>query len=389
MKSLVDFFERVFDIISLEIIVKFYYYKYILIFKKQNLGILNISKFESILNPKDKLRIELLKSIKDVKNCTISTLGSHCSLQVLKGAKDEGFKTLLLCEKKREKLYKRFKFIDEIILLNEFKDFQDNEVQQELLDKNTIIIPHGTLISNLDIQKIEDIKLPIFGNKYILKWESDRILKQKLIDKSGLSVPKEIKNKDEIKNLSIVKLHGAAGGKGYFLAWDKKSYEDGFKKLKNQKIIESESELYIQEYIFGIPVYLQFFYSPISNEIELLGIDRRYESDIDGISRIPANVQIKSPSNPTYTVIGNIPLVLRESLLLDAYEMAEKFVNTTRKLVKHEMSGPFCLEGVYDKEGKFTIFEFSGRIVAGTNLFVNGSPYSDLLYHEPMSSEEE
>jgi 5-formaminoimidazole-4-carboxamide-1-(beta)-D-ribofuranosyl 5'-monophosphate synthetase len=47
--------------------------------------------------------------------------------------------------------------------------------------------------------------------------------------------------------------------------------------------------------------------------------------------------------------------------------------------------GPFCLEGVYDKNGKFVIFEFSARIVAGTNLFINGSPYADLLYTEPMS----
>ena len=31
----------------------------------------------------------------------IMTLGSHCSLQVLKGAKDEGFQTLLVCEKKK------------------------------------------------------------------------------------------------------------------------------------------------------------------------------------------------------------------------------------------------------------------------------------------------
>ena len=46
----------------------------------------------------------------------IATLGSHCSLQVLKGAKDEGLKTILVCEKKREKLYRRFPFIDELIM---------------------------------------------------------------------------------------------------------------------------------------------------------------------------------------------------------------------------------------------------------------------------------
>jgi len=37
---------------------------------------------------------------------SVATLGSHCALQVLKGAKDEGFKTILVCEKKREKLYR-------------------------------------------------------------------------------------------------------------------------------------------------------------------------------------------------------------------------------------------------------------------------------------------
>ena len=46
---------------------------------------------------------------------SVATLGSHCALQVLKGAKDEGFKTILVCEKKREKLYRRFSFIDEFV----------------------------------------------------------------------------------------------------------------------------------------------------------------------------------------------------------------------------------------------------------------------------------
>ncbi|MEM3271303.1 MAG: DUF1297 domain-containing protein, partial [Metallosphaera sp.] len=31
------------------------------------------------------------------------------------------------------------------------------------------------------------------------------------------------------------------------------------------------------------------------------------------------------------------------------------------------------------------VFEFSGRIVAGTNIYVNGSPYSWLYWNEPMS----
>ena len=33
----------------------------------------------------------------DIDKQTVMTLGSHCSLQVLKGAKDEGLNTLLVC----------------------------------------------------------------------------------------------------------------------------------------------------------------------------------------------------------------------------------------------------------------------------------------------------
>ena len=62
----------------------------------------------------------------------IATLGSHCSLQVLKGAKDEGLKTILVCEKKREKLYRRFPFIDELIMVDSFKEVLDAKTQKLL-----------------------------------------------------------------------------------------------------------------------------------------------------------------------------------------------------------------------------------------------------------------
>ena len=58
---------------------------------------------------------------------SIATLGSHCSLQVLKGAKDEGFKTILVCEKKREKLYRRFKYNDEIINVEKISEILKQE----------------------------------------------------------------------------------------------------------------------------------------------------------------------------------------------------------------------------------------------------------------------
>jgi 5-formaminoimidazole-4-carboxamide-1-(beta)-D-ribofuranosyl 5'-monophosphate synthetase len=233
--------------------------------------------------------------------------------------------------------------------------------------------------------EIESITTPIFGNKWILRWESDRLMKEKLMVESKLFVPKSLPNQEEIKSLVIAKRHGAAGGKGYFLATSEKDYIKKRDNLINQGIINGNDDLYLQEYAFGVSAYLQFFYSPVDKNLEFFGVDRRYESDIDGLGRIPAPQQIEIDTIPSFNVVGNSPLVLRESLLDEVFIMGERFVETAQKLVPPGMTGPFCLEGVYDSNGKFTTFEFSARIVAGTNLYVDGSPYSSLIYNEPMS----
>jgi 5-formaminoimidazole-4-carboxamide-1-(beta)-D-ribofuranosyl 5'-monophosphate synthetase len=49
------------------------------------------------------------------------------------------------------------------------------------------------------------------------------------------------------------------------------------------------------------------------------------------------------------------------------------------------MIGPFCLETIVTDKLEFKVFEISTRIVAGTNLFIAGSPYSDLT-EEGMST---
>ena len=89
----------------------------------------------------------------------IATLGSHCSLQVLKGAKDEGLKTILVCEKKREKLYRRFSFIDELILVDSFKEVLDQKCQSILEENNAVLIPHGTLIAQMNSEELNLLKL--------------------------------------------------------------------------------------------------------------------------------------------------------------------------------------------------------------------------------------
>ena len=103
------------------------------------------------------------------------------------------------------------------------------------------------------------------------------------------------------------------------------------------------------------------------------------------MGRIPSDQQLKSKKVPSFNVIGNSPLVLRESLLDEVYTMGENFVEAAKRIVSPGMNGPFCIEGVYDENAKFTSFEFSARIVAGTNIYMDGSPYYSLLFNENMS----
>ena len=315
----------------------------------------------------------------------IATLGSHCALQVLKGAKDEGLKTILICEKKREKLYRRFGFIDEFILVDSFLDVLDQKYSSILEQNNAILIPHGTLISQMSSEQIESFKTPVFGNKWILRWESNRDLKEKLMHEAKFDVPRSISNPKEINGLVIVKRQGAAGGKGYFLATNETEYNNNRDRLIKKGTISKDEKLYIQEYTSGVLAYLQYFYSPLKEELEFFGADKRHESDIEGLARIPAQQQMKVEDVPSFNVIANSPLVLRESLLDEVYSMGERFVEASKKLVNPGMNGPFCIEGVYDENGNFKTFEFSARIVAGTNIFMNGSPYTTLMYNEPMS----
>ena len=66
--------------------------------------------------------------------------------------------------------------------------------------------------------------------------------------------------------------------------------------------------------------------------------------------------------------------------------MGENVVKTSKKLAPPGLFGPFCLETILTPEEEIFVFEISARIVAGTNPFIEGSPYTWLKYDEPMST---
>ncbi|WP_456367047.1 formate--phosphoribosylaminoimidazolecarboxamide ligase [Thermococcus sp.] len=307
----------------------------------------------------------------------VATYASHSALQILKGAKDEGFETVAFGRVRVKPLYTRyFHLADHFI--------EGTYPEEELLELDAVVIPTGSFVAHLGVELVERMRVPYYGNKEVLRWESDRSLERKWLEKAKLRLPRVYDDPDDIDGPVIVKPHGAKGGKGYFLA---KSPRDFWEKAKRLDIRDKEDlrGIQIQEYVVGVPVYPHYFYSKLNRELELMSVDRRYESNADAIGRIPAGEQLGLELGTNYTVIGNIPLVLRESLLMDVIEAGERVVETAEKLMGG-LWGPFCLEGVYTEELEFVVFEISARIVAGTNPFVHGSPYSWLRYDFPVST---
>jgi len=247
--------------------------------------------------------------------------------------------------------------------------------------KNKIImIPHGSFVAYLGKDYDTKTVFPYFGNKKILEIEADRDLQNNWLVDSGLPTPRVFNNINSVDRPVIVKTYGAKGGYGYTLCPDKKKLKEAIAKFSGEKTI-------IQEYIVGTPVYIQFFYSPTDNKLEILGVDRRYETNVDGIGRIPQAFQKELFTNPSFTVIGNFPVVLRESLLPKIYGFGQSLVKSSQRLAPPRgLYGPFCLETVIDGEMNIYAIEISCRIVAGTNLFINGSFYSDFLYDKPVST---
>ena len=80
-------------------------------------------------------------------NYTIATIGSHSALQILKGARDEGFKTLLFVLREKLEFYSQYSFIDKFECLKNYRDLLKIETRYK--NKNIILIPHGSFVAYL------------------------------------------------------------------------------------------------------------------------------------------------------------------------------------------------------------------------------------------------
>ncbi|MFZ2412065.1 MAG: formate--phosphoribosylaminoimidazolecarboxamide ligase family protein [Candidatus Methanoperedens sp.] len=348
----------------------------------------------------------------DLTKTTIGVLASHSALDVCDGAVEEGFRTYAVCEKGREKTYAAYfraerqkgklirGVVDSADVYNKFNEILKPKNQKKLRDKNTIFIPNRSFTSYCGIDEIEDnFKVPMFGSRNLLRSEERGIEKDYywLLEKAGLPFPEKIKKPEDIDCLVMVKLPHAVKKleRGFFTAASFGEFKKKSRAFLKQGVITKEAlaDARIERYIIGPVFNLDFFHSPIEekmNRVELIGIDWRFETSLDGHVRLPAPQQVtlnEKQFMPEYTVCGHNSATLRESLLEDAFELAEKYVKATQKYYKPGIIGPFCLQTCVDKDLNFYVYDVAPRVGGGTNVHVSvGHPYGNTLWRKPMST---
>ncbi|MCI4352029.1 MAG: formate--phosphoribosylaminoimidazolecarboxamide ligase family protein [Thermoplasmata archaeon] len=343
----------------------------------------------------------------------IGALGSHSALDIADGAVEEGFRTLVLAQKGREQTYARYYrahrdaegrvtrgCVDEVWTYLKFVDSAAPDAQTRLREKGVLLVPNRALSSYVPLDTLEsEFRVPLVGSRQLLRIEerTERENYYSLLAAAGIPAPARVPSPQEIEGLAIVKLPHATRRleRGFFTA---ASFEEFQRKsaalLANGTITTADlATARIEQYILGPVFNFNFFFSPLAprgDGLELLGVDERRESSLDGLVRLPAAQQLEirgAHAIPHYTVVGHGTLTVRESLLEEIFAFGERFVDATRSRSLPGIIGPFTLQTCIDRDGHPFVFDVAARIGGGTNIHLAlGHPYGNALWRTPMSS---
>jgi 5-formaminoimidazole-4-carboxamide-1-(beta)-D-ribofuranosyl 5'-monophosphate synthetase len=329
---------------------------------------------------------------------TIATIGSHSALEVARGAKDEGFRNVIVCQKGREKTYAKYYktngnlgCVDECIIVDKFSDILLPKIQKQLNEKNSIFIPNRSFEVYInDYNAIENkFKVPMFGNKKLLRIEERGFKPNQydLLDAAKIRYPKQFKDPQKIDRVCLVKvLEKEREFERAFFIVD--SYED-YKRQTEQKLFlgsftkEQLRKAVIEEFIVGVQVNFNFFYSPLHNRLELLGTDTRRQTNLDGITKLPLTYQeeLLKKVNISYEEASHTAVTVLESILEQAFEMGERFVIASKKLSSPGVIGPFALQSFIipgPPKKDIVVIDVSPRFPGSPGI--TATPYSGYLY---------
>ncbi len=336
----------------------------------------------------------MVKDIKSIvekynsKEIRIGVLGSHSALEIASGAKQEGYETVVVCQKGRDKTYTKYykNVFDHFLMVDKFSEITNAVNVKKLVDLNTVFVPNRSFSVYAGYEQIENqFAVPLMGNRTLLRTEERNTPRNQLylLQTAGIATPKIFKSPSDIDRLAIVKVpeKERAIERAFFypsspVEFDKMAGDRIAKGIITQEALD---HAVIEEYVIGAKFNANMFWSPLTDEIDLLGFDRRIQTDLDGVLDLPAQEQMEL-NIPTQNIeIGHMGATMRESQIEKIFDAAEKFVKTCKREYPPGMIGLFALQGAITKDLEFYVFDVSPR-VPGCPCVEPTSPYMKYKY---------
>lgn len=342
----------------------------------------------------------------DLSKLTLCSIGSHSALEVAYGARAQGLRNLVVTAKGRERTYTEHYArranpprgcVDETIDLAAFTDLLRDDVQTELRKRNVIFLANRSfevyLHQKFSYDQIErGMRVPMFGNRRLLRAEErDEAENQyALLQRAGIRHPRQFAGPDDIDRLVMVKAPHAkiSFERAFFLCASPYEYRHTANRLIDEGMLTEEglANAVIEEYALGPSVNLNFFYSPILGELELMGTDTRRQTNLEGMRNVPPGSLNALRGVPMrLEEAGHIAATLTESMLEKAFEMGERFITAARESSAPGVIGPFALQCVIvaGPPKEFVCYDVSLRIPGspGTRY----TPYSAYRWGRDVS----
>ena len=343
----------------------------------------------------------------DANGLTLCSIGSHSALEVAAGARAQGLKNLIVTERGRNATYDRYYArrgdgpprgcVDATLQLERFADVLDDAVQERLLRENVVFVPNRSfevyLHQRYSYAEIEQrMSVPFLGNRRLLRAEErDEPENQyALMERAGIRYPRQIASPDAIDALVMVKAPHAKVSfeRAFFLARSAAEYRRTAEQLIAAGIVSSDGlrDAVIEEFALGPTVNLNFFWSPVLGELELMGTDTRRQTNRDGFIGLPFNQARELADEPVrMEEAGHIAATLTESMLEKAFDLGERFVTAARAVDGVGVIGPFALQCVIvnGPPKEFVVYDVSLRIPGspGTRY----TPYSAYRWGRDIS----
>lgn len=345
----------------------------------------------------------------DRSRLTLCSIGSHSALEVAAGARGQGLRNLVVTAKGRERTYAEYfarrehplrGCVDAVLELESFAEILGADVQRRLLAENVIFVPNRSfevyLHQRYSYDEIErGMLVPLFGNRSLLRAEerssSDAESDQyALLREAGIRHPRQFASSEEIDRLVMVKAAHAKVSfeRAFFLVSSPQEYRDVSARLIAEGMLTEEglNGAVIEEYALGPSVNLNFFYSPLLEELELCGTDTRRQTNLEGFRNVPPAALTALRDVPLrLEEAGHIAATLVESMLEQAFEMGERFIAAARRISPPGVIGPFALQCVIvaGPPKAFVCYDVSLRIPGspGTRF----TPYSGYRWGRDLS----